>query len=110
EVLEAAQRAVSQLIKISSRQYVTAYNEFKRWWSSKKIQKESEEVISMVGVFGALRKDELLKMTTDDIEDKDSIIIIRIPDSNHTPRYFVQQSLQVDFWKNVLIKWLASTK
>lgn len=46
EVLEAAQSAVSQLIpKKSSRQYEIAYNEFKAWCSSKKIQKVSEAVL-----------------------------------------------------------------
>ncbi|KAJ8969893.1 hypothetical protein NQ317_013150 [Molorchus minor] len=46
-------------------------------------------VILVIGVYGALRRDELLKITIDDIEDNDSIIIIRIPDSKiHTTRGF----------------------
>ncbi|KAJ8977934.1 hypothetical protein NQ317_002908 [Molorchus minor] len=47
-------------------------------------------ILIIIVVCGALRKDALLKITIDDIEDKESIIILRIPYSKtHTPRCFV---------------------
>lgn len=34
-----------------------------------------------MGVFGALRRDELVKMKIDDIEDKGSVLIVKIPET-----------------------------
>lgn len=38
-------------------------------------------MVLIFGIAGACRRDELVKMTVDDIEDKGSILIVRIPDS-----------------------------
>lgn len=40
-----------------------------------------KKVILIVGIAGACRRDELVKMVVDDIEDKESILIVNIPDS-----------------------------
>jgi integrase len=40
-------------------------------------------------IAGALRRDELLKMKVSDVEDKDSILILTVPDSKtHSERIF----------------------
>ncbi|KAJ8965159.1 hypothetical protein NQ317_012151, partial [Molorchus minor] len=49
-----------------------------------------KKVVLIIGVCRALRRDVLVKITIDDIEDNDLIIMIRIPDSKiHTSRCFV---------------------
>lgn len=40
-----------------------------------------KKVILILGIAGACRRDELVKMVVDDIEDKESILIVKIPDS-----------------------------
>ena len=40
-----------------------------------------KKVILILGIAGACRRDELVKMVMDDIEDKQSVLIVRIPDS-----------------------------
>uniref|UniRef100_A0A1B6D397 Tyr recombinase domain-containing protein n=1 Tax=Clastoptera arizonana TaxID=38151 RepID=A0A1B6D397_9HEMI len=40
-----------------------------------------KKLVLILGISGACRKDELLQMTIDDIEDKDSVLIVRIPSS-----------------------------
>lgn len=48
------------------------------------------KVVAIFGLAGACRRDELTKMTIDDIEERENLLIIRIPDSkNHTSRTFV---------------------
>lgn len=43
-----------------------------------------------MGVCGACRKDELLKMTIDDVEDKGSVLIVKVPDTKtYNQRTFV---------------------
>lgn len=40
-----------------------------------------KKVVLILGVAGACRRDELTKMSVDDIDDKGSILIVKIPDS-----------------------------
>lgn len=40
-----------------------------------------KKVVLIMGIAGACRRDELVKMTVDDIEDKDSVLIVKVPDS-----------------------------
>lgn len=48
-----------------------------------------KKVVAIMGIAGACRKDELCKVTVDDIVDKGSVILIKIPDSkNHLSRSF----------------------
>ncbi|KAJ8914381.1 hypothetical protein NQ315_017471 [Exocentrus adspersus] len=48
------------------------------------------KIVAIFGLAGACRRDELAKITLDDIEEKEDIVIINIPDSkNHTSRSFV---------------------
>lgn len=52
------------------------------------------QVILIFGIYGACRRSELLNLTIDDIEDKDSIIIVKIQDSKtHTQRTFIISNL-----------------
>ena len=47
-------------------------------------------MILIFGIAGACRRDELVKMVIDNIEDKQSILIVKIPDSKtHTSRTFI---------------------
>ncbi|KAJ8985448.1 hypothetical protein NQ317_017080 [Molorchus minor] len=39
------------------------------------------KVVLILGISGACRREELTKMTVDDIEDKDSILIVKLPDT-----------------------------
>lgn len=49
-----------------------------------------KKVVAIMGIAGACRKDELCKVTVDDISDKGNVILIKIPDSkNHEPRSFI---------------------
>ncbi|MGH9707116.1 MAG: hypothetical protein ACRD5R_10205, partial [Candidatus Acidiferrales bacterium] len=48
------------------------------------------KVATIFGLAGACRREELTKITIDDIEDKQNYIVVKIPDSkNHTARNFV---------------------
>lgn len=43
----------------------------------------------IIGVAGALRRDELMKMTVDDITDEGSVVIVKVPDTKtHISRIF----------------------
>ena len=49
-----------------------------------------QKVILIFGIAGACRRDELVKLVMDDIEDKQSILIVKIPDSKtYTSRTFI---------------------
>ncbi|XP_050295536.1 uncharacterized protein LOC126735541 [Anthonomus grandis grandis] len=39
------------------------------------------KVILVMGVFGGLRRDELVKMTIDDIEDRGTVLVIKVPET-----------------------------
>lgn len=57
------------------------------------------KVVLLMGVSGACRCDELIKMTIDDIQDKGRYIYVLVPDSKtHKPRSFtiVQEKFSVD--------------
>jgi len=58
-----------------------------------------KKVILILGIAGACRRDELVKMTVDDIEDKQSILIVTIPDSKtYTSRTFtVTNTATIDY-------------
>lgn len=48
-----------------------------------------KKVVAIMGIAGACRKDELCKMTVDDVADKGALILVKIPDSkNHQSRSF----------------------
>ncbi|KAJ8912672.1 hypothetical protein NQ315_011031 [Exocentrus adspersus] len=48
------------------------------------------KIVAIFGLAGACRRDELAKITLDDIEENEDIVIINIPNSkNHTSRSFV---------------------
>lgn len=48
------------------------------------------KVATIFGLAGACRREELTKITLDDIQDKQNLILVKIPDSkNHTARNFV---------------------
>lgn len=47
------------------------------------------KVALIMGVAGACRKDELLKMKLDDVNDKENVLIVQVPDTKtHTSRTF----------------------
>lgn len=51
------------------------------------------KVATIFGIAGACRREELTKLTLDDIEDKENLLILKIPDSkNHSSRKFVVSS------------------
>lgn len=41
----------------------------------------SLQVVLIMGVFGALRRDEMVKMTIDDIQDKGCVILVKVPET-----------------------------
>jgi hypothetical protein len=46
--------------------------------------------VSIFGIAGACRREEFLKMSTKDIEDTGSILVVKIPDTKtNKPRTFV---------------------
>lgn len=48
------------------------------------------KVVMVIGVFGACRRDEIVKLSVDDIQDKDSIIIVNLPNTKtNVTRTFV---------------------
>ncbi|KAJ8912448.1 hypothetical protein NQ315_002814 [Exocentrus adspersus] len=48
-----------------------------------------EKVVLVMGVFGRLRRDELVKLSIDDIDDKGSVVIVRINDTKtRVPKCF----------------------
>lgn len=48
------------------------------------------KVAAIFGLAGACRREELTKMSLDDIDDKGNVLVVKIPDSkNHTCRTFV---------------------
>lgn len=48
------------------------------------------KVVLIFGLYGACRRDELLKLTVDDIEDHEKYVLVKLQDTKtHTPRSFV---------------------
>lgn len=39
------------------------------------------KVVLLMGIFGGLRRDELVKMTVDDVQDKGSCVLIKVPET-----------------------------
>lgn len=51
----------------------------------------------ILGTAGACRRDELVKLTIDDIEDKDTILVVKIHDTKlHTIRTFIVSNTTLD--------------
>lgn len=47
------------------------------------------KVVLIFGIAGACRREELAKLTIDDVDDKDTILVVKISDTkNHVPRTF----------------------
>lgn len=60
-----------------------------------------------MGVAGACRRDELMKLTIDDLQEKDSLLFVNIPDTKtHIPRSFTVTSGQED-WLTIFRKYAA---
>jgi hypothetical protein len=58
--------------------------------------------VSIFGIAGACRREEFLKMSTKDIEDTGSILVVKIPDTKtNKPRTFVIDGRDHDI-KNVV--------
>jgi hypothetical protein len=50
--------------------------------------------VSIFGIAGACRREEFLKMSTKDIEDTGSILVVKIPDTKtNKPRTFVIEEI-----------------
>lgn len=53
------------------------------------------QTVLILGISGACRREELVKMTIDDVEDVGSILIVKVPDSkNHSERTFTVTNLE----------------
>lgn len=49
----------------------------------------SLQVVLVMGVFGGLRRDDMVKMTIDDVEDRGSVLLVYVPDTkNATSKSF----------------------
>ncbi|KAF2891242.1 hypothetical protein ILUMI_14931, partial [Ignelater luminosus] len=83
EIVKAASTATSNLLPEKSRgQYLKEYDLFMKWRAEK-------QVALIFGIAGALRREELYKMTLEDINDTGTVLIITIPDSKtHIQRRF----------------------
>lgn len=58
-----------------------------------------KKVALILGIAGACRRDELVKMSVDDIEDKQSILIVKIPDSKtyNSRTFTVTNNAKLDY-------------
>ncbi|KAF2889999.1 hypothetical protein ILUMI_16174, partial [Ignelater luminosus] len=83
EIVKAASTATSNLLPEKSKgQYLKEYDLFMKWRAEK-------QVALIFGIAGALRREELYKMTLEDINDTGTVLIITIPDSKtHIGRRF----------------------
>jgi integrase len=53
------------------------------------------KVVLIFGISGACRREELMKMSLDDIEDLDSVLVLKVPDSKtHSERTFTISNLE----------------
>ncbi|KAK5639946.1 hypothetical protein RI129_010757 [Pyrocoelia pectoralis] len=59
------------------------------------------KVVLILGISGACRREELTKMTVDDIEDKNSILIVKVPDTKtNLQRIFTVSNLDyIDIYR-----------
>lgn len=66
------------------------------------------KLVTIFGLAGACRREELTKLTIDDIDDKGDLIIVNIKDSkNHSPRSFViSQDTNNGYFLNIYRKYM----
>ncbi|KAJ8979484.1 hypothetical protein NQ317_000360 [Molorchus minor] len=71
----------------------------------------SKKAIVIIGVAGACRRDELCKIVLDDVDIRDDITVISIPNSkNRSPRRFVITEPQlINIVKKYLANWPTDT-